>query len=1388
MILDADTENQSVDIPAEAPEYEVAVRNKVAEAFRARRPEPPTGRMGMERAGESAAGALISAFGGAPIAESLSYLAHHIKKARILSKLPVAGKLFDAQMEITENLGREWALGAKRVSDQLLPTEQQKGDIYERGGSFAGGLVALPAIAEQFGALGVAALGAGQAGAPAYFETLQKTGDETKAIRAMLPALGVGATYAVPAAKILGGLNKASGGLLSSELFRLMFATPAAEGALAVGQSAALDAIMEHATGEDRKFLQDGIEQGAFGFATTFVFGLLGAGKARLAGRAAEAPGAPAAEAPGAPAAEAAPQAHVEAPSEAAGVGGHPPSAEQQEAAKRSIGAMPRELLGLEIQGPVYHVSGKGSEIEKAGELRASKEGVNQGGLGGITEEPGVSVTTKREKAELYQKELDRLRDLSNAATQDEALDLLRRFRDEDARLDPGLATEAYQEAIAKAKHQVSKGADPLDATFNAYRDEYLRRRGAGNFQGGKHPGLENPNLIGERSGFKGNEPARIFEVQKGQIPEGHKISKGQDEGELRIGGDVPLGGRAVSAEEVRMTSGVLKGRKNDIVELYAGGPSPFRNVTTKSVLALAKRNLISTGDTPRTARRELELAHGAVKAELAEATRHARKLDVEARKAFGRDWANGKGGQQIKDALENSDLIRDLPENMRRPVALLREHLDRLSRRLIETGAAKGPMVGIIERNLGEYVTKAHQAYTDPEWADKVPEDVRNRLFSLWKSWSMPISKGELGVLEAASKQEGEAGRLAQMELAGRKDFLDMSEDEIRGEMDAILQRAKEHADNPFAHIASGKLGRKDLSIFKHRKTIPKELHDFLGEVNSPIAAYANSVVKMAGVAAKHEAFTAIRRTGLGSFLHEKPTGKFTARLSADGNAGLRPLDGLYTTPEIKKALTEIGPGEQHALIKLALKANAVVRWGKVVGQPWATVRNLLGNFPTMVANGHLPWVGMESWKKAFSKGDLGELKEAIKLGVIGDAISTYELSDVREMLKKAPTDLGQDKSALASVKGMAERLFAAGDIGPKLSAWAQEWKALVKAGMSEPAAKELAADRIRDTMPTPERMAPFLKKWRGQPVLGNYFAFSSEIIRNLGNRMRLIGSELKSPNPKIRAMGYKRVAGQLAALTVVPAAVYAYNSLNGIDSEEDADRRNFVPPWDKESRLVWSGTKKKGRYFDLSDVDPMMTFADPVARMLQGEDPTEAGLAAVKEYAQRVFGLSPIAQVAVELYSSRDKNGAPIKDVAAYLNKNLSPGFALSYQRGNENGFGPEVAAAASGVRSYDFDPEKSLKYKAFAFQDEIRKVSMQINDLKDRRDLDPDEKRSLRKMAESERKALFKGLHEMSRSAIRLGIPIYKVEDTLDATLSEDVTDAILSGYYIPYGEKE
>jgi len=813
------------------------------------------------------------------------------------------------------------------------------------------------------------------------------------------------------------------------------------------------------------------------------------------------------------------------------------------------------------------------------------------------------------------------------------------------------------------------------------------------------------------------------------------------------------------------------------------GTPQEHAAETTSRVKEALYEGLIKThGGKPELAARLEERSKGEVNAAALEARGNVRAVKRAIRqheKTAGETLAP----ERIQEAMQSPKALAALPDAVRPHVAKMRDQADRLSRVLVSEGMTDKTMAQAIQGRMGEYLRTSYQAHSDPAWAKKVPQDVRNRLKSLLVSWSEPLRPEKLTELEqrqANEKLPSMERRKAEFELGSRHVLQGKAVGEIEAEMQALLDDAKATAENPWAALVNSNLKRKDLSIFKARKGLPDELKAFLGEEKDPYANYTNTILKQASFVANHRKLKAIRDVGIGKWLFEKPTiqegNNYTVRVSAADNPRLAPLVGdseLYTTEKIKKALFDSQPSYSKGW-KWAMAANAAIKGTKTIYQLHAVPKQAVSQITALLKNGHIGYALANAKRivRAMSGADKEAQLELTRLGILGESVAAAEFRDVKEQFtgkKIAPAYQG-----LARANDLIGAAFGKPDDFSKVAGFYAETAALKKAGFSEAQAKEHAANIVRNLYPTYSRITKWVDKFRRQPLVGTFMAFKAEQARTNFERLKLIGEELKSGNDVLAARAKKRIGYLLAGQAAAPAAAVAWNMLNGVDSDEDDDRRLFVPEWDQQRNLVWEGGDKKGTYTDLSDIDEGSWLTDPLLRIADGEDASKVLGEMYREDVEPFASFSLLSKMAIEYVRGEKMDGTPIDDRAAYLREQLTPSSIRNFD-----------PRGLSGLRPVEFDVEKSLGISTSRFAREIADLTGKRHRMERK---SPGEKASIVGEQEQSRKELFQTLSDQARAAVRLGMPYSKVKGILDASLSSEMTDAVLSGRYIKYTEKK
>lgn len=722
---------------------------------------------------------------------------------------------------------------------------------------------------------------------------------------------------------------------------------------------------------------------------------------------------------------------------------------------------------------------------------------------------------------------------------------------------------------------------------------------------------------------------------------------------------------------------------------------------------------------------------------------------------------------QHLDSVLRGEKLYRPgVPAPVLEVLDSMRAQVDKLSRLLADSGAVKSPLKAVIDENMGSYLTRQYEVFRDPKWFAKVDPEVRNR----FESWLAQ---------ELATKYQGPVDPA-----------------EVSAETEKLLKNGTA-AENPIAFLSHSRLGGKDVSILRARKELPPELRALWGEVQDPLVNYTQSVGQLAHLVSTHEFLTTVAREGRNKFLFDTPTGDHIHELGSPESETLKPLAGLHTTLEIKKAFEESFSRPQlSGGMRLYMKAVAAAKLSKTVLNHAGHLRNFLSNVGIAVRNGHwdvrkLP----ESFRSlaADTPAARSYWRDLVSKGVVGHEIN---YNDFKETVKDAFKDRdayrdGHEFGVLGKLyhhmlKGPVEfaaKWYRYGDTFWKVYGYENERASYENAGLSPQEASAKAARVISDTTPTYSRMAKGLQNLRRFPLVGPFVSFQAEVVRTTANTVRLALTEMRDANPNVRSLGAKRFAGLAAAGTMGWAIAAWSRAQLGISAGEDDDVRRFLPENQKNARLVYTGRDSKGQpqYTDFSKLDPNAYLADAVIGAVRGKDAAESAKFAVEELVKPFVGeellLRPALDIARnqkepggQVYNPEDRLADQAGDVLQHAGKAFSPGGAGPVRRAamgysgtaeqkSGKGYAEESAVAENlaGVRVQSVRVEDELSNKAHEFARRKRDAERAVNELiRAKGVVTPDELKAARDRSEESLNTVFQDFKRDVDAAERLHVP--------------------------------
>ena len=630
---------------------------------------------------------------------------------------------------------------------------------------------------------------------------------------------------------------------------------------------------------------------------------------------------------------------------------------------------------------------------------------------------------------------------------------------------------------------------------------------------------------------------------------------------------------------------------------------------------------------------------------------------------------------------------------------------------------AAKARAYLTIQENKGQYLNRSYEVFDDPKWEKKIRKNLK--------------------VMDDV--------RLYLNQRIDPDNKLPSNEvnDQVEGIINKIL-RAGQESGSMMAFMSSSQLGEKDLSILRQRKEIAPEIRALMGEYQDAYINYVRSMSKMSYLVANHHFLKSVRQDGLGKFLSTKPSGRMSAQITAVDRNEMSPLVGLYATPEMNQALTDAVKTTDYAgWLRWMLGVNSAVKFGKTVLSPTTSARNFYSAFMFAFANGHFNYGhALTALKSTLADMGVGRndnrrayLTKLAKMGVLHDNPYASELkaalNDVADMdttKGSAPVRAGK------GVLNIATSIYRAGDDFHKIVGFENEKSALMKSGLSEKAAEERAAQRIRDGYPTYSMVPRAIRELRKFPLVGTFVSFPWEMIRTSKNMFGFIKEDMREGR---KAEAARRVVGMTLAASAAQTLSYLSLTMMGLDGDDDEAIRQIAPDWQRNAQLLYLGYDDKGMpvYLDMSHLDPYTYLKAPVTALLNGNNDTAQKKLddAFVQFFEPFLGVDISAKAVTQVFTNQNDFGGKIYNdydpwhvkaatglgylfgVYPITDKTgkLMPGALTNLERTIKAAIGEKTAAGRVfntkdellswvGFRFTTMDMSTSLKFRAMQYKD--------------------------------------------------------------------------------------
>ncbi len=605
------------------------------------------------------------------------------------------------------------------------------------------------------------------------------------------------------------------------------------------------------------------------------------------------------------------------------------------------------------------------------------------------------------------------------------------------------------------------------------------------------------------------------------------------------------------------------------------------------------------------------------------------------------------------------------IDENVLGVLRTMRAQVKALSTEMVALGIVDGDLAITVLDNADSYLTRSYRVHTDKDWIDRIEDTEvwskgmtwrKDELSGLSESISSRIIDYEKRAVDAKdrfdkflAKHTGPLfdtanslmGNPTYQKHARAIRFWNTKLKEAEGEYDRVQSRMtpdnlnadltamlKEQQDS-FSNVGiakSGQLGKKAEGILKRRQNIPQPLRDLFGEYRDPIMNYSQSIYKMAHLIQNAKFLAEVEKAGIGKFLFTEPTGQHTDLLASEESKTMAPLNGYYTTPDLKRAFEEYNESNQDNGIMGDLFRSYIFlvsrsKYAKTILSPVTHMRNFNFNIFFHWANGRTG-MNLETWTKEvwpviksdvaglenLSKGTSEQKRAArekvqklIELGVFDESVTFKEMMQLMKDSKRGWEKMyNPDSSWGRGLRGnvnnflkFQEEMYQAEDNAHKYYAFLIEANRYSKALYGKPykdldlvqqrEMEQKAASIVRNTMPTYSMVSENIKAIRTNPFVGTFVSFPYEVLRTTKNSVAQMIEDVS--DPRTRSIGYKRMLG-LASVNMITlgAAVAAARFLAGMSDDDEDAIRWFLPPWSSDSVII--PIQKEGPDFSYIDV----------------------------------------------------------------------------------------------------------------------------------------------------------------------------------------------------------
>ena len=628
---------------------------------------------------------------------------------------------------------------------------------------------------------------------------------------------------------------------------------------------------------------------------------------------------------------------------------------------------------------------------------------------------------------------------------------------------------------------------------------------------------------------------------------------------------------------------------------------------------------------------------------------------------------------------LKGNTNISNVPEAVAPSAKLVRSVIDDATERGLELGMVGGntALKNAMVDNLGGYLNRSYKVFNG--WKPEV---------SLVNEWiNVNVADRTKRVTQRAIRARTYRAQMLQnrgvknpsmQPLDKLKENVLKRSEKFRQEYTDIANQLIDR-EGAMQFATTGRLNAKS-GVYRRKKNIDVITRRLLGEINDPVYLASETLAQMTASEAKFKVMREVAGIGLETGLFRKTSNKMDVPLVAGSKKtpeeeALKPLAGLWTTPEVRKAFNDYTTTDIDPILKsfgLIASLSSLSKLPKTLGSLKGWASNVWGGAMDTIAQGH-GFQFLRSQNYASAKNNF-----LLNLGV-GNPNGTLRKKETLELFKFFRREglirgnvqfndfkrglIDSEKSFINKLpvksrekfKGSIEtvgKLYSAPETAAKVFNFYGELSTLTKAfpNKSKQLLMKEAAEKVRLTTQDYDSLPKFIRNFSSVGFLDPFVSYTADRFRVVFNTYKLGFLEMKNASSVIRAQGAKRIA----SMSTVLGGVAYLGSNPGMDEKEEKAVRSLLPSWDRDGLIdINKNDDGSYSYINLNYTFPHSTVIEAASLAARQATPEEAFSALSKGLSKQLFGANLLLTPISEVVSGKTKYGTPITSDNAPLYK---------------------------------------------------------------------------------------------------------------------------------------